>query len=255
MSPPFVLVHGAWHAGACWQPLVDELEARGESVVAVDLPCDDPDAGLEEYAASVVGAAAGFDVPVVVVGHSLAGLTIPLIPERRPVAGLVFVAAILPTPGRPAVDVLGEDAFSPGFPELAAAHQSTEAGGGSRWDREGAIAAFYHDVPESLLDGAVAALRVQQRAPVLATWPLDAYPDVPMRYVACSDDRIMDPDWQVRIAQERLGVTADVLDCAHSPMLACPAELADLLTDPAFSPGWWRGGSQDPVRIAVSRAG
>jgi alpha-beta hydrolase superfamily lysophospholipase len=237
MSPPFVLVHGAWHAGACWQPLVDVLEARGERVVAPDLPSDDPGAGLEEYAAAVVDAAAGFDEPVVVVGHSLAGLTIPLIPERRPVAGLVFVAAILPAPGRPVGEVLGEDAFSPGFPELTAAHQSTEADGGSRWDREGAIAAFYHDVPEHLLDRAVAALRAQRWGPVQGDWPLEAYPDVPLRYVACSDDRIMDPDWQIRMARERLGVTADVLDCAHSPMLACPVELADLLQKPISPPG------------------
>lgn len=231
MSPPFVLVHGAWHAGACWQPLIDELVARGERVVAPDLPSEDPDADLDAYAAAVVDAAAGFDEPVVVVGHSLAGLTIPLIPARRPVAALVFVAAILPVPGRPAGEVLGEDAFSPGFPELTAAHQSTQAGG-SRWAREGAIAAFYHDVPESLLDRAVAALRVQQWGPVQGDWPLESYPDVPMRYVACSDDRIMDPDWQIRSARERLGVTAEVLDCAHSPMLACPVELADLLTAP-----------------------
>lgn len=237
MSPPFVLVHGAWHAGACWQPLVDELESRGESVVAVDLPCEDPDAGLEAYATAVVDAAARFDEPVVVVGHSLGGLTIPLVPARRPVAGLVFVAAILPAPGCPAFEVLGDAAFSPGFPELAGAHQRTETGGGSRWDREGAIAAFYHDVSGRLLDGAVAALRVQHLGPMQERWPLEAYPDVPMRYVACADDRILDPAWQIRTAQERLGVTADVLEGSHSPMLARPAELADLLTAPVTSPG------------------
>ncbi len=239
MSPPFVLVHGAWHAGACWQPLVDELEARGEQVVAPDLPCEDPDAGLDEYAAAVVAAAADFDEPVVVVGHSLGGLTIPLVPERRPVAGLVFVAAILPQPGRPAGEGLGADAFSPGFPELTAAHQRPGEDGASRWDREGAIAAFYHDVPEDLLDGAVGALRGQQWKPTQENWPLAAYPEVPMRYVACSDDRIMDPAWQVRMARERLGIDAEVLEGSHSPMLARPADLADHLEGFAFavSPG------------------
>ena len=147
------------------------------------------------------------------------------------------MAAILPAPGRPAGEVLAGDAFSPEFPELAAAHQITEPDGGSRWDREGAVAAFYHDVPEALVDGAVAALRTQRWRPVQGDWPLEAYPDVPMRYVACADDRIMDPAWQVRMAEERLGVTADVLDCAHSPMLARPAELADLLQGPISRPG------------------
>ena len=237
MSPPYVLVHGAWHAGACWQPLVDELEARRERAVAVDLPGEDPDAGLQEYAAAVVDAAAGFDEPVVVVGHSLGGLTIPLIPERRPVAALVFVAAILPEPGRPAGEALGAEAFSAGFPELMAAHQQSGGDGATRWDRDGAVAAFYHDVPEGLLDAAVGALRGQQWKPTQEDWPMAAYPAVPMRYVACADDRILDPAWQVRLAEERLGVTAEVIEGSHSPMLARPAELADLLQDLTFLPG------------------
>ena len=235
MTVPFVLVHGAWHAGACWQPLVDELTARGETAVAVDLPCEDPDATLVDYAQAVVDGAAGFDEPVIVVGHSLGGLTIPLIPSRRPVAGLVFVAAILSAPGEPAGAALGGGAFSDGFAELTAAHQIAEENGASRWDRDGAVAAFYHDVPEDRLDAATDALRLQQWGPTREAWPLEAYPDVPMRYVACADDRILDPDWQVRSARERLGVEPDVLDCSHSPMLAQPAALVDLLLAP-FSP-------------------
>ena len=232
MSPPFVLVHGAWHAGACWQPLVEELEARGERVVAPDLPCEDPAATLDDYAAAVVDAAAEFDEPVVVVGHSLAGLTIPLIPERRPVAALVFVAAILPAPGRPAGELEMADAFHPDFGALAATHQTAEANGASRWDRDGAVAAFYHDVPADRLDAAVSALRLQQWLPTQQPWPLAGYPDVPMRYLACADDRIMSADWQVRQAKERLGLDAEVIEGSNSPMLARPAELADLLLAP-----------------------
>ncbi len=228
MAAPFVLVHGAWHAGGCWRPLVEELEARGERVVTVDLPSEDPEAGLEDYAQAVVDAAAVFDEPVVVVGHSLGGLTIPLVPARRPVAGLVFVAAILPVPGEIAGAAAGSDAFSEGFDDLAV-QQKAEDNGASSWPRDAAIAAFYHDVPEPLVTEAVGLLRRQEWLPVQQEWPLEAYPDVPMRYVACADDRILDPGWQVRTARERLGVDAAVLDSSHSPMLSHPAELADLL--------------------------
>ena len=41
-----------------------------------------------------------------------------------------------------------------------------------------------------------------------------------------SDDRTLDPAWQVRIARERLGLEAEVLPGSHSPMLTRPAELA-----------------------------
>jgi pimeloyl-ACP methyl ester carboxylesterase len=228
MSPPFVLVHGAWHAAACWRPLVEELEARGERVVAVDLPAEDPAATLDDYAQAVVDGAAAFAEPVIVVGHSLGGLTIPLIPERRPVAGLVFVAAILPEPGEVAGAVLGREAFSAGFDDLAVT-QIARDDGATGWTREAAIAAFYHDVPEPLVTEAVGALRSQHWLPTTELWPLTAYPEVPTRYVACADDRILDPDWQVRSARDRLGIAADVLPGSHSPMLSRPAELADLL--------------------------
>jgi len=45
----FVLIPGAWHGAWCWDRLVPELEDRGHSAVAVDLPCDDKAAGFERY--------------------------------------------------------------------------------------------------------------------------------------------------------------------------------------------------------------
>ena len=65
------------------------LEQRGHQVVAPDLPCDDPAADLTTYADLVCEAIAPYDDDVVVVGHSLGGLTIPLVAARRPVRHLV----------------------------------------------------------------------------------------------------------------------------------------------------------------------
>ncbi len=70
----FAFVHGAWHGGWAWDLVRPELESRGHRVVAPDLPCEDVDAGVEEYAAAV-RAALGGDEAAVVVGHSLGGLT------------------------------------------------------------------------------------------------------------------------------------------------------------------------------------
>ncbi len=33
-----VLVHGAWHGSWCWTPVVEELQRRGITVNAIDLP-------------------------------------------------------------------------------------------------------------------------------------------------------------------------------------------------------------------------
>lgn len=95
-----VLVHGAWHGAWCWELLVPELERRGHRAIVVDLPCDDRDATLADYADVVAEAMnACSDGDTVVVGHSLAGHVLPLVAARRPVSRLVFLCAMVPDPG------------------------------------------------------------------------------------------------------------------------------------------------------------
>ena len=46
----FALVHRSWHVAWCWERLAPELDARGHRAVAIDLPIEDPNAGLTRYA-------------------------------------------------------------------------------------------------------------------------------------------------------------------------------------------------------------
>jgi len=120
----FGLVHGSGHRAACWNPLVAELSRRGFQSVAVDLPCDRADAGVDDYAEVVAGALREVDGSLVLVGHSLGGLTIPVVATRRPVALLVYLAGeLLSTtqsarPGHPAVS---------GYRRISAAPMSKSA--------------------------------------------------------------------------------------------------------------------------------
>jgi alpha-beta hydrolase superfamily lysophospholipase len=52
----YVLIHGAGDGGAAWDLLAAELRARGQEVVAPDLPAEDDEAGLWDYADAVVEA-------------------------------------------------------------------------------------------------------------------------------------------------------------------------------------------------------
>jgi hypothetical protein len=54
-------------------------------------------------------------------------------------------------------------------------------------------------------------------------------PDVERISIVGSLDRAIRPDWSRRASRELLGVEAVEIGTAHSPMLARPAELADLL--------------------------
>ena len=95
------LVHGAYHGAWCWDRVIPLLTARGIDVVAPELPCEDPAAGIAEYATIVEAALDGRD-DVVIVGHSLGGLTIPVVASHRPIRRMVFLCSVPTGPG-PAV--------------------------------------------------------------------------------------------------------------------------------------------------------
>ncbi len=47
----YVLVHGVWHGGWCWERVARELASRGHDVAAPDLPSDQPGLTQLDYAA------------------------------------------------------------------------------------------------------------------------------------------------------------------------------------------------------------
>ena len=129
----FVLVHGSWHGAWCWGRVEPGLNRAGHISLAIDLPgCGlnaaipdsfrsrplDPSAfgtepsaiagiGIDSYADAVIAAAdrlraMGAD-RVIAVGHSMGGVPITFAAAKSPekFAGIVYIAALLPTPGKP----------------------------------------------------------------------------------------------------------------------------------------------------------
>ncbi|MDQ3607620.1 MAG: alpha/beta hydrolase [Actinomycetota bacterium] len=211
----YVLVHGAGDAAANWELLTSELRVRGREVVAVDLPCDDASAGWAAYADAVVDAV-GERSDLVVVAHSLGGFTGPLVCARVPVDLLVLVAGMVPSPGE-----TGKDWWANTEHEQAVRDQD---------DHDGSdLAVFFHDVPPGLAAEALANGRDQDETPMLEPWPLDAWPDVPTRYLLCREDRMFPAAWTRRHVHQRLGIFPDEIDGGHCPFLSRPEELADRL--------------------------
>ncbi|MEO7428905.1 MAG: alpha/beta hydrolase, partial [Acidimicrobiales bacterium] len=167
---------------------------------------------------------------VVVVGHSLGGLTIPLVAAARPMRELVFVCAFVPLPGATLADDLFalEDTFAPEWPALASRQHRDESGLTS-WPADAAIDAFYHDCPTDLAAWSAAQLRLQAWTVANQPCPLTAYPDVTARAIVCTEDRVLNAASCARHATERLGATVTQLRGGHSPMLAQPAALAEAL--------------------------
>lgn len=229
----FALVHGAWHRATCWDPTAQLLRAAGHDVVAIDLPAESPTAGLVDDADIVLDALA--DRPgddLVLVGHSLGGVTIPLVAAARPVRELVFLCAFVPQPGMALRDELAAEPswFAPGWPSLAA-RQLSHDDGSSSWPPDAAIDAFYHDCPPELAAWAAGQLRRQTWTTANQSCPLAAWPEVPARAIVCAEDRVLAAEMCAQRAEERAGARVIRLGGGHSPMLAQPAALVDALTE------------------------
>ena len=72
---------------------------------APDLPCDDPAAGIVEYSSVVLDSLKAANIgdeddDIVVVGHSLGGLTAPVVAANRPARQVVYLAATYPSSSR-----------------------------------------------------------------------------------------------------------------------------------------------------------
>ena len=134
--PSFVLVHGAWHDARAWDQLRAVLDGRGYGSIAVDLPSEDVAVGASGYARVIAAAADRLGPePVVVVGHSMAGIAIPLVPALAPVRHLVFLAALIPEPGRTMADV---QAREPVLGDTSAVARSAPSGHVRRRDGDSA---------------------------------------------------------------------------------------------------------------------
>jgi pimeloyl-ACP methyl ester carboxylesterase len=208
----FVLIHGGGGSAWEWHLVAAELRERGHDVVAVDLPIEDDSAGWSEYADAVVDAI-GDRTDLVVVAHSLGGFTGPLVCARVPVDLLVLVAGMIPAPGE-----TGEEWWvNTGWEQAAREHDDSPT------------AVFLHDVPPELAAEALKRGRDQAGTPMLEPWPLDAWPDVPTKFLLCRDDRMFPAEWMRRVVEERLGITPDEIDGGHAPYLSRPKELAERL--------------------------
>ncbi|MFS0853927.1 alpha/beta fold hydrolase [Microbacterium sp. 179-I 3D4 NHS] len=208
----FALIHGGGSSGWDWHRVTPLLERLGHEAVAVDLPTEDADAGLDDYVRTVADAV-GDRGRVIVVGHSLGGFTAPLAAEALGADGLVYLSAMIPLPGEVFMDWwenTGHDREDvPDDPE----------------------AVYYNDVSAELAAEARAHERDQQGTWLSEPWPGERYPDVPTMGIVCTEDRFFPPEFMRRLIRGRLGIEPVEMPGGHYAALTQPEALASLLDD------------------------
>ena len=96
-----VLVHGAFADGSSWSKVIAQLQAKGYNVIAVQNPLT----SFADDVAATKRAIAQMDDSVLLAGHSYGGMVISEAGKDPKVAGLVYVAALVPEEGQNVIDV------------------------------------------------------------------------------------------------------------------------------------------------------
>ncbi len=235
-APTFVLVHGAWYGGWCWQKLAPHLRAAGHAVHTPTLTglgerahLGSAQTGLDVHVQDVLALLDMEDLrDVILVGHSYAGFLIGSVAARAParIRRLVYLDAFVPEAGRSLTDYLlplerrqsiVETGRATGFiPPIPA-----QALGVKQADLLSWIALRVRPQPFATMSQA------EREAPP---------PDMPRSYIACTSpasgsfgqfaDRVRtDATWRYR-----------EIASGHNAMLIAPVALSALLLEEAAWP-------------------
>jgi pimeloyl-ACP methyl ester carboxylesterase len=233
----FVLIHGSWHGGWCFDGVKAILEARGHHVIAPDLPGMGGDEaalraatlqGWADFAAGLCRDAP--QRPVVLAGHSRGGVVVSQAAETAPDAidALVYICAMMLPDGMSRADFKQVEEPNPAFDGIIS---PVHNGAGTIADPARGAAIFAQLSPPDLVADAMAGLANEPHGPRSTPLRLTAgrFGSLPRTYIECTEDRT------ILLASQRTmqalvpGARVVTLDADHSPFLSRPEELADAL--------------------------
>jgi pimeloyl-ACP methyl ester carboxylesterase len=216
----FLLIPGAGGMAWYWHPVVPRLRDAGHQTISLDLPADDPDAGLSAYVQLAIAAAQGHD-DVVVVAQSMGSFT--AVPVCTPVAArrLVLLNAMIPAPGETAND----------WWETTGCQEARRAAArvGGYPEEFDLQTYFLHDVPPEVAADGLGHQRDEADIAFEEPCPFEEWPDVPTTVLAGRDDRFFPFEFQNRIALERLATEARPVPGGHLCALSHPDDVARAL--------------------------
>jgi len=216
----FVLIHSTGQGAAGWGRLVRALAGRGWTAHPVELPSD-PDLAAADYAKLIRRQVEPIAAPIVL-AHSGSGPLLPGAARELDARHQIWLAAWVPHPEASFIeDARGHahEAFDPDWI-------------GKDPIADDAVAArfLYHDCDPATLEWALGTRRpflpraVYDERISLAT-------EIPSSYVLATEDRTIRPDWQRRMASERLGVDPIPIASGHCPNVSQPDRLAEVLIE------------------------
>jgi len=234
----FLLVHGMFHGGWCWQPLKARLERDGHRVLAPDLascgadPTPASEVTLDRWARDVAALAAAAAEPVILVGHSRGGLVVSQAAEvagPEAVAGIVYLTALMLPDGVSAAGLqqimAGEQIEGPTL-EVRIADD-----GVSMLPPPDAEDLFFAECTPEVRAWAAPQVQAEVMAPLATPVALSAgrYGRIPRVYIETTRDRTVPIAAQRAMIAQSPPVAVHSMEADHSPQLSHVEELAQIL--------------------------
>jgi pimeloyl-ACP methyl ester carboxylesterase len=218
-----VLVHGAFADGSCWSKVIVQLQAKGYNVVAVQNPLT----SLTDDVAAARRAIAQMDGPVLLVAHSYGGMVISEAGKDPKVAGLLYIAALVPEEGQngndvnaamPSTGVEKEFRLSPeGFASLSEKAVNEHFAPDASPEEQKLIYATQIPI-------AFASIEEKVFSP--------AWKTKPTWYMVAAQDRVINPDLE-RFKANLIKATTIELNSSHVPMIRHAKKVTDFIIEAA----------------------
>jgi pimeloyl-ACP methyl ester carboxylesterase len=236
----FALLHGGGQGSWIWQETIAALRLQAGHVPfraeAFDLPGCGAKRGVDTSCLTNRDVAAAFAAElaasgmtdIILVGHSNAGATLPMIAETCPelVRRFVFLSCIAPAPGQTIVEVM-KDVWArlgsgpPGAQDSLALQRNM----------------FCNDMTEAQIPAFLAKLGKDRwptpQALMESDWCYDHLADKASTFVICMRDRALVPERQEEFAARFHAKKRVYLDAAHQAMTTRPQALAEILRSEA----------------------
>jgi pimeloyl-ACP methyl ester carboxylesterase len=219
-----ILVHGSGQNASSWSRVGKLLAARGHKVATPELPKGAPDWGLVDYAAEITRSISS--AQAVVVAHSLSGAFLPLVAQIRECAMLVFLAAVVPEPGKSLRQQFTEDPsmFSPAWIEAGSQREDRVA------QQTLAREFLFHDCDEETLAWALGTVELMRTERLVTEEaPFAEWPELPAVSIVATEDRTLTPEWGRRISRRVLGREALEVHSGHCPHMSRPEQIVQRL--------------------------
>lgn len=224
----FVLVHSPLVGPLTWALVGDELRQRGFQVV-IPVLCSNAGAGLPYWKQHANSVKQGLeplssDEPVILVGHSGAGVLLPAIRQalRCPVAAYLFVEAGIPRNGASRLDLFPDQEGAARFRQVAV---------------DGLLPTWSEaDLREAIPDNTLRQRFVSELRPLpLAVYEepiptFDGWPDAPCGYLRFTTTSPEAYEESVRLARSE-GWAYTEIDGGHFHMLVDPLAVASALVN------------------------